>query len=87
MTFSFENTYIDVVMKVINNLNVAKTCQINIPKNVIKVNRDIFAIFITDHFIYCITYGRFRDELKYADLKQCYSCPQKECVARQITDQ
>ena len=28
-TFSFENTYTDVVMKVINNLNVAKSCQIN----------------------------------------------------------
>ena len=26
-TFSFENTYTDIVMKVINNLNVAKTCQ------------------------------------------------------------
>ena len=63
--------------------------QINdIPKNVIKVNRDIFTNFITDHFNYCIAYGRFRAELKYADLKQCYSsCPQKECVARQITDQ
>ena len=28
-TFSFENTDADVVMKVINNLNVAKICQIN----------------------------------------------------------
>ena len=26
LTFSFENTYTDVVMKVINNFNVAKTC-------------------------------------------------------------
>ena len=38
-TFSFENTYADVVMKVINNLNVAKSCQINdIPTKVIKMN-------------------------------------------------
>ena len=28
-TFSFENTYTDVVMNVINNLNVTKSCQIN----------------------------------------------------------
>ena len=50
-TFSFENTYTDVVMKVINNLNVAKSCQIdNIPTKVIKMNKDIFGNFITDHF-------------------------------------
>ena len=37
-TFSVENTYTDVVMKVINNLNVAKSCQINdIPTKVIKI--------------------------------------------------
>ena len=68
-TFSFENTYTDVVMKVINNLIVAKSCQINdIPTKVIKMNKDIFANFITDHFNYCIAYGEFRDELKHADV-------------------
>ena len=37
-TFSFGNTYTDVVMKVINNLHVAKTCQVNdIPAKVIKM--------------------------------------------------
>ena len=37
-TFSFESTYTDVVMKVINNLKVAKTCQVNdIPAKVIKI--------------------------------------------------
>ena len=41
--FFFESTYTDVVMKVINNLNVAKTCQVNdIPTKVIKMNKDIF---------------------------------------------
>ena len=41
----------DVEMKVLNNLNVAKSCQINgIPTKVIKMNKDIFANFITDHF-------------------------------------
>ena len=68
-TFSFENTYTDVVMKVINNLNVTKTCQVNdIPTKVIKINKDIFADFITHHFNYCIAKGEFRDELKQADV-------------------
>ena len=67
-TFSFENTYTDVVIKVLNNLNVAKTCQVNdIPAKVIKMNKGIFANFITDHFNYCIAYGEFPDESKYAD--------------------
>ena len=69
LTFSFENTYTDVVMKVINNLNVAKSCQINdIPTKFIKMNKDIFANFITDHFNYCIAYGEFSDNLKHADV-------------------
>ena len=51
LTFSFESNYTDVVMKVINNLNVAKTCQVNdIPTKVIKINKDVFGNFITDHF-------------------------------------
>ena len=67
--FSFENTYTDVVMKVINNLNVAKSCQINdIPTKVIKMNKDIFANSITDHLNYCIAYGEFPDEIKHADV-------------------
>ena len=67
--FSFENTYTDVVMRVINNLNVAQSCQMNdILTKVIKVNKDIFANFIMDHFHYCIAYGEFPDELKYADV-------------------
>ena len=42
LTFSFENTYKEVVMKVIKNLNVAKTCQANdIPKKIIKMNKYI----------------------------------------------
>ena len=61
-TISFKNTYTDVVRKVINNLNVAKSCQINdVPTKVIKINKDIFANFITYHFNYCIAYGEFAD--------------------------
>ena len=68
-TFSFESTYTDVVMKVINNLNIAKTCQVNdVPTKVIKMSKDIFANFITDHFNCCIAYGEFPDKLKHADV-------------------
>ena len=68
-TFSFENTYTDVGMKVINNLNIAKTCQVNdIPAKVIKMIKHIFANFITDHSNYCIAYCEFPDELKHADV-------------------
>ena len=50
-TFSFENTYTEVVMKVINNLNIAKTCQVNdISTKVINMSKDLFANFITEHF-------------------------------------
>ena len=68
-TFSFQNTYTAVVMKVINNLNVAKTCQvIDIHTKVIKINKDIFANFITDDFNYCIiANSEFPDELEHAD--------------------
>ena len=50
-------TYIDVVMKVISNLNTAKSCQINdVPTKIIIMNKDIFANFVTDHFNYRIAY-------------------------------
>ena len=68
-TFSFENIYTDAVMKVINNLNVAKSFQINdILTKVIKMNKDIFANFIMNLFNYCTAYGEFPDELKQADI-------------------
>ena len=56
-------------MKVINHLNFAKSCQMNdIPTKIIKMNKDIFANFITDHFNYCIAYGEYPDDLKHADV-------------------
>ena len=81
---SFENTYTDVVMKVIKKLNVAKSCQINdIPTKVIKMNKDIFANFITDHFNYCIAYSQFPDKLKHANIisvrKKNEKCNKTNC--------
>ena len=56
-------------MKVINNLNAAKSCKINdVPTKLIKMNMNIFANFIMDHFNYCIAYGEFIDELKHTDV-------------------
>ena len=40
----------------------------NIPTKVIKMNKDIFANFITDHFNNCIAYGKFLDKSKHADV-------------------
>ena len=38
----------------------------DITTKVIKINEDIPAYFITDHFNYCITYGELPYELKHA---------------------
>ena len=68
-TFAFENTYTDVVIKVINNLNEAESCHMNvIITKVIKMNKDIFTNFITDDLKYCIDHDEFTEELKYADV-------------------
>ena len=74
-------------MKVINNLNGAKSCQINdIPTKVIKMNKDIFSNFITEHFNYCIVYGEFPDELKQLDVIPIQKKKMKS-VTRETTDQ
>ena len=59
----------DVVMEFIKKLNVARSCQmIDIPTKFVKMNKDIFANFITDHFNYCIAYGEFPNEIKHTDV-------------------
>ena len=40
----------------------------DIPTKVIKINKDIFANLISDHFKYCIIYGELPDQFKYADV-------------------
>lgn len=48
--FTFDVPYPDTVMKVINNLNIAKTCQLNdILIKFIKINKDTFDNAIVDH--------------------------------------
>ena len=56
-------------MKVINNLNVAKSSHKNdILTKAIKMKSFFFPNFFTDHLNYCIAYGEFSDELKHADV-------------------
>ena len=76
----------------INNLNVARTCQVNdIPTKVIKINKDIFANFITGHFNYCIANGEYPDELKHANVipipKKNEKCNKKKLQTSEHSDQ
>ena len=54
-TFVFENTCTVVVLKVISNINVAKSCQVNIPTKIIEG----YYIFAKLHYeplqlLYCL---------------------------------
>lgn len=80
-TFSFENT---CVIKVISNLNIAKTCQINdIHTTIIKM-KIFFADFITGKCNYCIAYSEL---LMVKNTLMLYlSTKRMKLVTRQITD-
>ena len=68
-TFIFKNTNENEVRKIIKNLNVCKTCQgSDIPTKIIKLNIDLFSSFICQNFNYCISIGKFPNELKHADV-------------------
>ena len=57
------------MMNIISQLNTAKTCQnANTPTKIIKINKDIFAKFISNNFNHCIDEGEFPYELKHADV-------------------
>ena len=67
--FSFKNTNENEFRKIIQNLNVRKTCQRrDIPTKIIKLNKDLFSSFICEHFNYCISIGEFPNELKHGDV-------------------
>ena len=68
-TFNLKNTNENEVRKIIKNLNVHKTCQgSDIPTKIIKLNIDLFSSFICQNFSYCISIGKFPNELKHADV-------------------
>ena len=54
-SFNFQKTNANEVMKIISQLNTAKTCQnADTPTKIIKLNKDIFAKFISNNFNHCI---------------------------------
>ena len=56
-------------MKIISQLNTAKNCRnADTPTKTIKLNKDIFAKFISNKFNHCIDEGEFLNELKHADV-------------------
>ena len=68
-TFSFKNTNENDFHKIIKKLNVRKTCEgSDIPTKIIKLNIDLFSSFICQNFNYCISIGKFPNELKHADV-------------------
>ena len=50
-SFNFQKTNANEVIKIISQLNMAKTCQnADTPTKIIKLNEDIFAKFISNNF-------------------------------------
>ena len=72
-TFTFKTTNENEVRKIIKNLNVRKSCQgSDIPTKIIKLNIYLFSSFIYQNFNYCISIGKFPNELKPADVITVY---------------
>ena len=56
-------------MKIISQLNTAKPCQnADTPNKIIKLNKDIFAKFLSNNFNHGIDEGEFPYELRHADV-------------------
>ena len=67
--FSLKNTNENEVRKIIQNLNVRKTCQRrDIPTKIVKLNKDLLSSFICEHFNYGISIGEFPNELKHEEV-------------------
>ena len=62
-------THENKVRKIIKNLKVHKTCQgSNIPTKITKLNIDLYSSFICQNCNYCISIGKFPNELKHGDV-------------------
>ena len=58
--FSFTHTSKTGIQKIIRDISVNKTCQLqNLPNKIIKMNVDIFANFMCLHFNYYLDVGEF----------------------------
>ena len=68
-SFTFSNVNQTEVMKIINDLDITKTCQSNdTPTKVAKYNDNIYASYICSHFNMCLEKGEFPEILKDADI-------------------
>ena len=64
-SFNFQKTNANEAMKIISQLNTAKTCQnAGTPPKIIKLHKDTFAKFIYTNFDHYIDEGEFPYELK-----------------------
>ena len=71
--FSFRNVTYEEILNEINSLDTSKSTQSeDIPFNIIKDNAVIFANFILQNFIKCITDRKFPDQLKKADVSPVF---------------
>ena len=68
-TFHSRKTSRNEVENIIGNLNMKKSCQQkDIPTKIIKLNKDLIAMFIAENFSSYIDEGEFPSELKHADI-------------------
>ena len=71
--FSFDLINPECISKIINNLDTSKaTQQGDIPKKIIKDNKDLFSYFISVSVYTAVNKGAFPDELKHEDIKPVY---------------
>ena len=57
------------MIEIISQLNTTKTCQnTDTSTKIIKLNKDIFAKFISNNFNHCVDEGEFPYELKHAEV-------------------
>ena len=69
-------------MKIISQLNMSRTCQnADTPIKITKLDKDIFAKFMSNNLNHCIDEGEFPYELKHADVIPVHK------KSRRITDQ
>ena len=73
LVFSFKKTTQAEVLKVNQDLNTKKSCQVSdTPTKIIKLHSDIFSNLIYKHFNYCNDKEEFLSDLKHADIVPVY---------------
>ena len=79
-SFNFQKTNANEAMKIISQLNTAKTCQkAGTPPKIIKLHKDTFAKFIYTNFDHYIDEGEFPYQLKHTGVITVHK-KKDECV-------